>query len=75
MENIRYGKPDATDEEVVQAATLAGAHSFITRLPKGYQTVLENDGGNLRQGQRQLLNIARASVARPSILILDEATS
>lgn len=75
MENIRYGKPDATDEEVVQAATLAGAHSFITRLPKGYQTVLENDGGNLSQGQRQLLNIARASVARPSILILDEATS
>ena len=75
MENIRYGKLDATDEEVVQAATLSGAHSFITRLPKGYQTVLENDGGNLSQGQRQLLNIARASVARPSILILDEATS
>ncbi len=75
MENIRYGKLDATDEEVMNAATLAGADSFIRRMPKGYQTVLENDGGNLSQGQRQLLNIARATVAKPAILILDEATS
>ncbi|HEY0274115.1 MAG TPA: ATP-binding cassette domain-containing protein, partial [Chitinophaga sp.] len=75
MENIRYGRLNATDEEVIQAATLTGAHTFITRLPRGYQTVLENDGGNLSQGQRQLLNIARAAVAKPSILILDEATS
>lgn len=75
MENIRYGKLSATDEEVIAAATLAGADSFIRRLPKGYQTVLEHDGGNLSQGQRQLLNIARAAVAKPSILILDEATS
>ncbi|PTS96778.1 multidrug ABC transporter ATP-binding protein [Pedobacter sp. HMWF019] len=75
MENIRYGRLEATDEEVITAATLAGADSFIRRLPKGYQTKLENDGGNLSQGQRQLLNITRATVARPSILILDEATS
>ena len=75
MENIRYGRLDATDEEVVTACTLAGAHSFIMRLPMSYQTVLENDGGNLSQGQRQLLNIARAAVAKPFILILDEATS
>jgi len=75
MENIRYGKLDATDAEVIEAATLAGADSFISRLPKSYQTVLRNDGGNLSQGQRQLLNIARATVAKPSILILDEATS
>jgi ATP-binding cassette subfamily B multidrug efflux pump len=75
MENIRYGRLEATDEEVMEAAMLAGADSFIKRLPKGYQTVLENDGGNLSQGQRQLLNIARATVAKPSILILDEATS
>ncbi len=75
MENIRYGRLDATDEEVIDAATLAGAHSFISRMPKGYQTMLENDGGNLSQGQRQLLNIARATVAKPAILILDEATS
>ena len=75
MENIRYGKLEATDKEVIDAATLAGADSFITRLPKGYQTILENDGGNLSQGQRQLLNIARATVAKPAILILDEATS
>jgi ATP-binding cassette subfamily B protein len=75
MENIRYGRLEATDDEVITASTLAGAHSFIQRMPKGYQTVLENDGGNLSQGQRQLLNIARATVAKPSILILDEATS
>jgi ATP-binding cassette subfamily B protein len=75
MENIRYGRLEATDEEVITAANLAGAHSFILRLPKGYQTTLRNDGDNLSQGQRQLLNIARATVARPSILILDEATS
>ena len=75
MENIRYGRLDATDEEVVQAAKMASAHSFIMRLPKGYDTVLESDGANLSQGQRQLLNIARAAVSRAPILILDEATS
>lgn len=75
MENIRYGRLEATDEEVIQAAILSGADSFIKRLPRGYQTLLENDGGNLSQGQRQLLNIARATVARSPILILDEATS
>jgi ATP-binding cassette subfamily B protein len=75
MENIRYGRLEASDNEVIDAANLAGAHSFIQRLPKGYQTILRNDGDNLSQGQRQLLNIARATVARPSILILDEATS
>ena len=75
MENIRYGRLEASDEEVIAAATLSGADSFIQRLPKGYQTLLQNDGGNLSQGQRQLLNIARATVSRPSILILDEATS
>ena len=75
MENIRYGRLDATDEEVKESARLAGADSFIARLPKGYQTTLENDGGNLSQGQRQLLSIARAAIAKPAILILDEATS
>ena len=75
MENIRYGRLEATDQEVIDAATLAGADSFIKRMPRGYQTILENDGGNLSQGQRQLLNIARATVAKPAILILDEATS
>ena len=75
MENIRYGRLEGTDEEVIAASILAGAHSFIQRLPKAYQTVIENDGGNLSQGQRQLLNIARATIARPSILIMDEATS
>lgn len=75
MENIRYGRLAATDEEVITAAKLASADSFIKRLPQGYQTILENDGGNLSQGQRQLLNIARAAVANPPILILDEATS
>ena len=62
-------------QEVIAAATLSGADSFIQRLPKGYHTLLQNDGGNLSQGQRQLLNIARSTVAQPSILILDEATS
>lgn len=75
MENIRYGKLDATDEEVVEAAKLANAHSFIRRLPEGYQTMLTGDGANLSQGQRQLLAIARAAVANPPALILDEATS
>ena len=75
MENIRYGRLDATDEEVLAAAKMASAHSFIMRLPKGYDTVLESDGANLSQGQRQLLNIARAAVSRAPILILDEATS
>jgi ATP-binding cassette subfamily B multidrug efflux pump len=75
MENIRYGRLEATNDDVIQASILAGSHSFIVRLPAGYDTVLENDGGNLSQGQRQLLNIARATVAKPSILILDEATS
>ena len=75
MENIRYGRLDATDEEVIQAAKMASAHSFIIRLPKGYDTVLESDGANLSQGQRQLLNIARAAVSKAPILILDEATS
>jgi len=74
-ENIRFGRLNATDEEVVEAAKLTAAHSFIKRLPNGYDTMLENDGANLSQGQRQLLNIARAAVADPSILLLDEATS
>jgi len=74
-ENIRFGNLSATDEEVVQAAKLTAAHSFIRRLPHGYDTLLENDGANLSQGQRQLLNIARAAVADPPILLLDEATS
>ncbi len=75
MENIRYGRLDATDEEVIQAAKTASAHSFIMRLPNGYDTMLESDGANLSQGQRQLLNIARAAVSKAPILILDEATS
>ena len=74
-DNIRYGCLDATDEEVEAAAKLAGADGFIRRLPKGYQTVLSGDGGNLSQGERQLLNIARAACANPPVLILDEATS
>lgn len=75
MDNIRYGRLDATDEECVAAAKLANADSFITRLPDGYQTLLSGDGSNLSQGQRQLLAIARAAVADPPVLILDEATS
>ena len=74
-ENIRYGKLDATDEEVVAAAKLANAHEFIERLPQGYDTLLTGDGANLSQGQRQLLAIARAAIADPPALILDEATS
>lgn len=75
MENIRYGKLDATDEECIHAAQLAGADDFITRLPMGYDTQLSNNGSNLSQGQRQLIAIARAAVADPPVMILDEATS
>ncbi len=75
MENIRYGKLDATDEEVIAAAKLANADWFITHLPQGYDTMLKGDGSNLSQGQRQLIAIARAAVADPPVLILDEATS
>ena len=75
MDNIRYGKLDATDEECIQAAKLANAHDFITRLPKGYDTKLTGNGSSLSQGQRQLLAIARAAVADPPVMILDEATS
>ena len=75
MDNIRYGKLDATDDECIRAAKLANAHDFITRLPEGYQTVLTGNGASLSQGQRQLIAIARAAVADPPVMILDEATS
>ena len=75
MDNIRYGKLDASDEECINAARLAGADDFVTRLPDGYDTLLTNNGENLSQGQRQLLAIARAAVADPPVMILDEATS
>lgn len=75
MDNIRYGRLDATDEACIAAAKSANAHSFIRRLPEGYQTMVTGDGANLSQGQRQLLAIARAAVADPPVMILDEATS
>ena len=75
MENIRYGNLEASDEACIEAAKLAGADDFITRLPDGYDTMLTGNGENLSQGQRQLLSIARAAVADPPVMILDEATS
>ena len=75
MDNIRYGRLEATDEDCIAAAKLAGADDFISRLPEGYGTMLTNNGANLSQGQRQLLAIARAAVADPPVMILDEATS
>ena len=74
-ENIAYGKPDASREEIVAAAKQARAHSFICRLPQGYDTPIAEDGGNISQGQKQLLCIARVMLQRPPVLILDEATS
>ena len=75
MENLRYGNPDATDEQCIAAAKLANADGFIRMLPQGYDTVLKGDGSGLSQGQRQLISIARAAVADPPVMILDEATS
>ena len=75
MENIRYGNLDATDDDCRRAAEIAGADDFISRLPEGYDTLLSNNGANLSQGQRQLIAIARAAVADPPVMILDEATS
>jgi len=74
-DNIRYGKLDASDDEVIAAAKLANAHTFIKHMPQGYNTIISGDGANLSQGQRQLLSIARAAIADPPVLILDEATS
>lgn len=74
-DNIRFGKEDASMEEVIQAAKLANAHSFIERLPNGYETIITNDGASLSQGQRQLIAIARTAIIDPPVLILDEATS
>ena len=75
MENLKYGNPNATDEECIAAAKLANAHNFIMMLPNGYDTVLAGDGSGLSQGQRQLISIARAAVSNPPVMILDEATS
>ncbi|NTW09247.1 MAG: ATP-binding cassette domain-containing protein, partial [Anaerolineaceae bacterium] len=75
LDNIRYGRLDATDEDCIEAAKLVNAHSFIKRLPQGYQTIITADGTNLSQGQRQLLAITRAAIADPPVMILDEATS
>ena len=75
MENLRYGNPDATDEDCIAAAKLANADGFIRMLPQGYNTVLKGDGSGLSQGQRQLISIARAAVADPPVMVLDEATS
>ena len=74
-ENIAYGRPEASEEEIIRAAKEAHAHSFIMRMPQGYDTVINEDGGNLSQGQKQLLCIARVMLCLPSMLILDEATS
>ena len=75
MDNIRYGNLQATDEECIEASKLSNAHNFISRLPDGYQTFLTQNGATLSQGQRQLISIARAAVANPPVMILDEATS